>query len=353
MADKNNKNNDKEEIVIKKSTIITVAAVLAVILVLILSWGNIEKLIKSAGSLSKSIKSSDVVAEVNGEQITLDDLDQAYDFFFFITGYPPEFKQFLTKEAYLDQLINEKILLQEVDKQGIELSDSEFDELKENIFINNNVSESEIKDLLAENNITYDYFIAYYKKQVLITKLLNKTTIDDIDVSEEEIKDYYEQNEADFAGQTLEDSEENIRIMLISVKQREVLTKYIDGLKSEADIKISYNGEGIASVSGAATQVKNECIQKYGLTDKTVIFYHASWCPHCKNMVPIIEDLEEEGYSFIWVEVDDKESMAIIDDCFSDVVGQGVPEFICAGSKEVKMGEISKSALKKFAESCN
>jgi hypothetical protein len=34
------------------------------------------------------------------------------------------------------------------------------------------------------------------------------------------------------------------------------------------------------------------------------------------------------------------------------VLQGGVPQFICAGNKEYKMGEMSKEALKAFADSC-
>ncbi|MBW2978045.1 SurA N-terminal domain-containing protein [Candidatus Woesearchaeota archaeon] len=345
-----NKNNNKEEIVIKKSTIITVAAVLVVVLVLILSWGRIDNLIKT-DTVEKNQITGNLVAEVNGEEITAEELDESYDFFFFITGYPPEFQQFLTKETFLDQLINEKLLLQEVEKQGIELSDSEFSELKENAFGISNFTESELSVLLESNNITYEYFMEYYKKQVLITKLLNKTIINDIKVEAQEIEDYYEQNKADFENQTFEEVNESIKALLMSLEQREVLRVYLDELKTDADIKV-YT-EGASSVAEAATQEgSNECIRKYGLSDETIIFYHANWCPHCKDMVPIVEELEGEGYRFAWVDVEESGAMAVINDCFSDVVGQGVPEFICAGNKELKMGAMSKSALKKFADSC-
>jgi len=350
MAKKNSKNNNKEEIVIKKSTIITVAVVLVVILILILSWGKIDELIETRLVETKEV--GNVAAEVNGEKITTEELDKAYDFFFFILGYPEEFKQFLTKETFLNQSISEMLLLQEVEKQGIELSDSEFDKLKEQAFGLSNFSESELNDLLERNNFTYDYFMEYYKKQVLITKLLNKTIVDDIKVEAEDIEDYYEANKADFENQTFEEVNESIKILLMSLKQREALRNYIDELKSSADIKVYYSEEEVSSISGAATKVGNECIKKYGLNDETVIFYHASWCPHCRNMMPIVKELEEEGYSFAWVDVEDKEAMVIINDCFSNAVGQGVPEFICAGSKEMKLGAMSKSALKKFADAC-
>jgi len=343
---KNNK-KDKEEIVIKKSTIIAAASVLVVIFILIMSWGKIDNLIKKAGTIS-----NDVIAEVNGEKITSSELDQAHNFFFFITGYPVELRQVMTREVFLEQLIAEKLLLQEVEKQGIELNENEFADLKEKAFGANNLSETELKTLLESNNITYDYFIEYYKKQVLITKLLNKTIVNDIQVTEQEINSYYENNKADFANESLEEVRDSINVLLINLKQREVLKNYIDGLKSKSDINIYLNEKSEVSLTGAATS-KNECIQKYGINDNAVIFYHADWCPHCNNMKTIVQELENQGFNFVWAETEDNQAMNMIKDCFSDVIGKGVPEFICAGSKKVKMGEISESKLKEFAENCN
>ena len=37
------------------------------------------------------------MANTNGEKITADELDQAHNFFFFITGYPAELRQVMTK----------------------------------------------------------------------------------------------------------------------------------------------------------------------------------------------------------------------------------------------------------------
>lgn len=344
---KDNKKNSKEEIIIKKSTIIAAASVLVVIFILIMSWGKIDNLIKNAGT-----RSNDIVAEVNGEKITASELDEAHNFFFFITGYPQELRQVMTREVFLEQLISEKLLLQEVEKQEIELNEDEFEDLKEKAFGANNLSETELKTLLESNNVTYDYFIEYYKKQILITKLLNKTIVNDIQVTEQEIAGYYEDNKADFADQSLEEVKDSINALLINLKQREVLKNYIDGLKSEADIKTYLTEKSEIGLTGAAT-IKNECIQKYGVSDNTVIFYHADWCPHCNNMKPIVQELENQGFSFVWVETEDNQAMNMIKECFSDVIGKGVPEFICAGSKEVKMGEMSKSKLKEFAENCN
>ena len=71
---------------------------------------------------------SDLAATVNGEEITINELNKQYDFFFFLTGYPEEYKQLLTKESFLTQLVNEKILLQEAAEKDISVSDDKIDE---------------------------------------------------------------------------------------------------------------------------------------------------------------------------------------------------------------------------------
>jgi parvulin-like peptidyl-prolyl isomerase/glutaredoxin len=349
MVKKNKQNNnEKEEIVVKKSTLMTIAAILLIILVLIVSWGRIDKLIRNT-----TLKTNNIIAEVNGEEITMDELDKSYDFFFFITGYPEQFKQMLPKENFLDQVIAEKLLLQEVNKQGIELTEEEFDQLKEQTFGETNLSEEELKSLLQEKNIEYDYFLGYYKKQILITKLLNATIVKDIKVDEKEIEDYYEANKNDFENQTLNEVKDSVKALLLSLKQREALKNFIEELKSDSEIQI-YLGESktAAKTTALSDDVSDECIKKYSLKGDAIVFYHADWCPHCTKMKSIVEELENEGFEFYWAEVDDKEAAAVIGNCFKDVVEKGVPEFICAGTKEMKMGEISKTALKSFAEKC-
>ena len=66
----------------------------------------------------------------------------------------------------------------------------------------------------------------------------------------------------------------------------------------------------------------------------------------------LFQELESEGYDFHWAETTSGKGMDVVDACFKGLIQGGVPEFICAGSKEVKMGEISKAALKTFADNC-
>ena len=105
-------------------------------------------------------------------------------------------------------------------------------------------------------------------------------------------------------------------------------------------------------ITGNVVAESTGCIADYDLTDDTVIFYHANWCPHCQDMMPIVEELEQEGYNFHWAESSTGEGVDVVVECFKDSIQGGVPEFICAKDGSYQMGAMSKSALKDFADKC-
>lgn len=77
---------------------------------------------------------------------------------------------------------------------------------------------------------------------------------------------------------------------------------------------------------------------------KDVIFVHSINCPHCQTMMPIIEDMEEEGYKFFWAESSTEEKKDTRD-CYGDVLSGAVPEFICSSNKEKLVGARPKEEL--------
>ncbi len=97
-----------------------------------------------------------------------------------------------------------------------------------------------------------------------------------------------------------------------------------------------------------------ECSANYNLTADTVIFYHSLSCGWCQKMMPLVEDLQSEGYNFHWADVSDAESRAVVDDCFSDYLTSGsVPQFICVNNGEIKVGAFpDDEGMKVFADAC-
>lgn len=91
------------------------------------------------------------------------------------------------------------------------------------------------------------------------------------------------------------------------------------------------------------------CYGKYGAKSDDIVFAYATWCPHCEKMQPIVKELQSEGYSFFWSE-EKNDSFKMITECFKGF--EGFPTFFCARSGEKVSGEMSKAALKEFADKC-
>ncbi|GAF67311.1 unnamed protein product, partial [marine sediment metagenome] len=146
-------------------------------------------------NLNRADKSnSAVITNLNGEEVSTEELDKRYEFFFFLVGYPEEYKQIVTKESFVDQLINEKLLLQEAAKKNIIITDKEVDAEIDNLVKQSPVSYEELEEQLKENDFSMDYLTEYYKNQMILTKLLDTTVFLEMDVTEPEISEYYNEN---------------------------------------------------------------------------------------------------------------------------------------------------------------
>lgn len=115
--------------------------------------------------------------------------------------------------------------------------------------------------------------------------------------------------------------------------------------------------EGNVDLESNQNLRSDQDVSKYGEcfseSSSTVVFVHSNYCPHCKTMFPIVEEVEKEGYKFFWAEGSDVEARQVIDDCFSDLLSGYVPQFICPKTGIEQTGGMSKEDLKKFAEDCS
>lgn len=160
----------------KKSnkSIYVIAALLAILIIIMLG------LIFYIKSLTK------IAATVNGEKITYSDVESQY------SKVPKGYRLFISKDQILDQIIQERLLMQEAKKQGIIVTDNEA-----KIFVEESLSESgtdmsKLDSALKSQNLTFNDVIEFYKLQLTITKLFNKTILSKVNVSDEAARMYYE-----------------------------------------------------------------------------------------------------------------------------------------------------------------
>ncbi|KNZ68901.1 PpiC-type peptidyl-prolyl cis-trans isomerase [Thermincola ferriacetica] len=144
------------------------------------------------------------VAEVNGEKITQEQLDKrvnkmklAYE----QQGASFEGeqgKQMLEaiKKQTLDQMIDQLLIKQAAEKEGVAPSDAEvqkrFDEIKKRF-----KSEKEFEDALKNYNYTEEELKEYIAQQAMTDALFQKVT-KDVKVTEEDMKKYYEERKDSF-----------------------------------------------------------------------------------------------------------------------------------------------------------
>jgi len=167
--------------------------------------------------------SGDVAAIVNGESITIQEINDQYD------RVPEQYKQVITKEMLLNQSVNELLLLQEAKKEGISVTAEELSEVIDNLITQSGLSKEDFDKTLEEQNLTIEFLEDYYRKQLTINELLNKTVISKIIVSSSEIKEYYENNQNEFV------MPEQVRARHILVNSIEEAEEILEELNKEAD----------------------------------------------------------------------------------------------------------------------
>jgi len=149
---------------------------------------------------------SGVVATVNGKNITAQELDEEVAAFkkslelqgFSFEGEKGKELEELLRANVLEQLIDQQLVMQEVERLNLVPSDTEVDSELEKIKQQLG-SEAEYKKFLAANGFNEPKLKDMIKQQQAWAKLQEKITAQVPEPTEEEIKEYYEQNKEQFS----------------------------------------------------------------------------------------------------------------------------------------------------------
>ncbi len=135
---------------------------------------------------------SEIAATVNGEPIYALDIENQYN------NLNPILQQVYTKETILNQTIDELLLIQEAKNRNIQVTDAEIQEELTNFKLQNGLSESDFEDLLEGQNLTLKELEGLIERRLLIKDLLNETIFKNVDITDDAIEQYYEQNKNSF-----------------------------------------------------------------------------------------------------------------------------------------------------------
>lgn len=200
-------------------------------------------LLAGCGKLWDSSKK--VVAEVNGERITLKELEQE------LNNLLPQQKSAYKGDrvGFLEELITREVLLQEARREGIE-------------------------------GVSPD---------VLIQKLV-ESTMAEVEVTEEEVKDLYNEHKAQLRGRTFEEAKDRLESIVRQQKGQKFLGGWIEELKSKAQIKRNdkwirkERAKGDGNPLDRALKTGRPVLADFG----------RGTCIPCKRMKPILEELKQE-----------------------------------------------------------
>ncbi|MBU4602797.1 peptidyl-prolyl cis-trans isomerase [bacterium] len=103
-----------------------------------------------------------ILASFGGQTITLGEFNQLWE------EVPEEYKLQLDKSMVLDQVISEKLLIQEANNMGLEKDNDVLEQIKK------------------------------MTEQILVQTLIQREILDKVDVNDEEVSEYYEQNKGSF-----------------------------------------------------------------------------------------------------------------------------------------------------------
>lgn len=128
-----------------------------------------------------------VIAVVNDDVITLSEFEERL----------PHQNVKITpqqEKTILDQMIEQKLLEQEADKRGIRVSESEVDNAIANVMGKFNLTNEQMKEVLAKEHLTAAQFREQWRLQLLSQKVIAAKLQGQLAVTDDEIEEYYKKN---------------------------------------------------------------------------------------------------------------------------------------------------------------
>jgi|SRR5690625_4989553 len=191
----------------------------------------------------------EIIAEVNGEEITRDEFMNTY-----IGRYQQammqsqmsgeEVDQVQLKQEVADALIGQQLVIQEAERQGFEASEEEVDETIDELVAQSGAeSQEELFEAMEEQDVTEDELISQVEIQVKVEALISSET-GDLEPTDEELEELYESYVAELEEiqgedaeiQSFEDLEPQLEQQSIAQKESEAYLSLVEELEADADI---------------------------------------------------------------------------------------------------------------------
>ena len=204
-----------------------------------------------------------VLATVNGEQITLTNLQQA------LQDVPAQYRSAFENNQHelLEQLVARTLLLQEARSSGTKQSPGERN------------AQAGDGDSPPQNEAE------------IISDLLEREVLNHVEVSDADARQFYEQHGDEMpGGRSYEELKDSLRSYALQERQNEAIQSYLAKLRATANI--THNEAWVEAQKALAADNPLDVALKTGRP--VVADFGRGTCIPCKMMKPILDELQED-----------------------------------------------------------
>ena len=105
------------------------------------------------------------------------------------------------REKVLNQMVDEKLTDQEIERYNIRVSDKAIENTIEEMKKQRRMTEQQLRDSLQKEGLTMEEYRTQMKNQILRVRLVNREVKSKIVITDEDIRAYYEKNKAQYVGE--------------------------------------------------------------------------------------------------------------------------------------------------------
>lgn len=204
-----------------------------------------EEALRPVNLFGNSVK---IFAEVNGEIITSSDMQDRVNAFVVTTQIPvnDQTKNMII-EKVLQSAIDEKLKLQEAQKNSIKISPEELDVGMVNFAKSNNISVEQLKQVLKKAQVSEDVFRSQMKAEMVWSRLVQKKAAQNAIISRNEIKSAMETMEKDIQKHKFLVSE-----IVISKEKAKGIEQLVENLRQDPRFELyaMQFSEGLSAKNG-------------------------------------------------------------------------------------------------------
>ncbi|MBN2052602.1 peptidyl-prolyl cis-trans isomerase [Candidatus Woesearchaeota archaeon] len=156
--------------------------------------GRTECIVDKSANInaSQSALSKDLLATVNGEPVYMSDVLAIYN------NIPEASRTNTSMQESFDNVINNKLLIQDAKKKGLVVEESEIDNAINTFLSNNGMTLQQLEQSLANTNSDMQAFRQNVRNNLFLLKEISAVTKSVNNPTEAEIRAYYDQNPQQF-----------------------------------------------------------------------------------------------------------------------------------------------------------